>query len=51
MSPWLISRVTAQKAFKSAVIIAIVGRTVAYSCPKPFEIIGEFAAVSGLTGE
>jgi hypothetical protein len=41
---------TGQKAGKRIVIIAIVGRTAVSSCPKPFEIIGEFVAVSGLTG-
>ncbi|HEY4169077.1 MAG TPA: hypothetical protein VGM96_19965 [Reyranella sp.] len=39
-----------QKAYKCLVIIAIVGWTVASSCLKLFEIIGEFVAVSGLTG-
>jgi hypothetical protein len=49
MSPWLISRMTGQKAGKRMVILAIVGWTVASSCLKLFEIIGEFVAVSGLT--
>jgi hypothetical protein len=40
---------TGQKAFKRVVIIVIVGWTAASSRPKPFEIIGEFVAVSGLT--
>jgi hypothetical protein len=41
---------TGRKAGKSPVIIATVGGTVACSGPKPIEIIGEFVAVSGLTG-
>jgi hypothetical protein len=41
---------TGQKALERMAIIAIVGWTTAPPCPKPFEIIGEFVAVSGLTG-